>query len=185
MRKLEYSWSRFTQGIDHHGSMNCNDKIVNRFLNAQAYSSFGFLAQLNQFTDFTVSKRASQVQPVNKQNGKPSKLEYRKGARDVGPHAYLVPLDPSNLPVLDLRVVKWQLVTPFHLRPSRVPRKVDTPKPRRIGFAHACPEKIKFGCAQLQPVPVPRARRPHRLPSVDTFDEEAYDEEEEVASDAT
>ncbi|OWM73880.1 hypothetical protein CDL15_Pgr018940 [Punica granatum] len=63
MSKLEYSWSRFAQGINHHGSMNCNAKIVNRFLNAQAYSSFRFLAQLDQFIDFTVSKRASQMQP--------------------------------------------------------------------------------------------------------------------------
>ncbi|PKI41858.1 hypothetical protein CRG98_037728, partial [Punica granatum] len=38
---------------------------------------------------------------------------------------------------------------------------------------------------RLQPAPVPRARRPHRQPSVDTFDEEAYDDEEEVAFDAT
>ncbi|PKI58105.1 hypothetical protein CRG98_021484 [Punica granatum] len=38
---------------------------------------------------------------------------------------------------------------------------------------------------RLQPASVPRIRRPHRQPSVDTFDEEAYDEEEEVASDAT
>ena len=63
MSKLEYSWFRFAQGIDHHGSMNCNAKIVNRLLDAQAYSSFGLLAQLDQFIDFTVSKRASQVQP--------------------------------------------------------------------------------------------------------------------------
>lgn len=38
---------------------------------------------------------------------------------------------------------------------------------------------------RLQPAPVPRIRRPHRQPSVDTLDEEAYDEEEEVASDDT
>ncbi|PKI59770.1 hypothetical protein CRG98_019835 [Punica granatum] len=38
---------------------------------------------------------------------------------------------------------------------------------------------------RLQPAPVPRAKKPHRQPFVDTFDEEAYDEEEEVASDAT
>ncbi|PKI58433.1 hypothetical protein CRG98_021191 [Punica granatum] len=60
MSKLEYSWFRSAQGIDHHGSMNCNAKIVNRFLDVQAYSSFGLLAQLDQFIDFTVSKRASQ-----------------------------------------------------------------------------------------------------------------------------
>ncbi|OWM77100.1 hypothetical protein CDL15_Pgr013191 [Punica granatum] len=63
MSNLEYSWSWFAQGIDHHNSMNCNAKIVNRFLDPQTYSSFGFLAQLDQFIDFTVSKRASQVQP--------------------------------------------------------------------------------------------------------------------------
>ncbi|PKI58264.1 hypothetical protein CRG98_021346 [Punica granatum] len=59
----EYSWSRFAQEIDHYGPTNCNAKIVNRFLDAQVYSSFGFLAQFDQFIDFTVSKRASQVQP--------------------------------------------------------------------------------------------------------------------------
>ncbi|PKI70955.1 hypothetical protein CRG98_008688 [Punica granatum] len=62
---------------------------------------------------------------------------------------YLVPLDPSNLPALDFRVIKWQVATPSHVRPSRVPGKVDTPEPRCIGFAHACPDEIKFECAQL------------------------------------
>ncbi|PKI54924.1 hypothetical protein CRG98_024683 [Punica granatum] len=86
MSKLEYSRFRFAQGIDHHGSMNCNAKIVNRFLDAQAYSSFGLLAQLDQFIDFTVSKRASQVYPV--------------------------PLDQGNSTALALRVVnsKWRLL---------------------------------------------------------------------------
>ncbi|PKI31255.1 hypothetical protein CRG98_048354 [Punica granatum] len=37
---------------------------------------------------------------------------------------------------------------------------------------------------RLQPAPLPRARRSHRQPSIDAFDEETYDEEEEVASDA-
>ncbi|PKI67626.1 hypothetical protein CRG98_011982 [Punica granatum] len=119
MTKLEYSRFRFAQGIDHHGSMNCNAKIVDRFLDAQAYSSFGFLPQLDQSIDFTVSKRASQVYPV--------------------------PLDPGNLPALDLRVVKWQVATPSHVRPSRVPGKVDTPKPRLLRSAYACPDEIKFG----------------------------------------
>ncbi|PKI77236.1 hypothetical protein CRG98_002357 [Punica granatum] len=123
MSKLEYSWFRYAQGIDHHGSMNGNAKIVNRFLDAQAYPSLGLLAQLDQFIDFTVSKRASQVYPV--------------------------PLDPGNLPALYLRVVKWQVATSSHVRPSRVLGKVDTPKPRCIGSAHACPDEIKFGCAQL------------------------------------
>ncbi|PKI45188.1 hypothetical protein CRG98_034425 [Punica granatum] len=59
-------------------------------------------------------------------------------------HVYLVPLDPGNLSALDLRVVKWQVATPSHVRPSRVPGKVDTPKPRCLGSAHACPNKIKF-----------------------------------------
>ncbi|PKI44579.1 hypothetical protein CRG98_035030 [Punica granatum] len=63
MSKLEYSRFRFAQGIGHHGSMNCNAKIVNRYLDAQAYSSSGFLVQLDQFIDFAVSKRASQVRP--------------------------------------------------------------------------------------------------------------------------
>ncbi|PKI47283.1 hypothetical protein CRG98_032324, partial [Punica granatum] len=53
----------------------------------------------------------------------------------------------GNLPALDLRVAKWQVVTPSHVRPSRVPGKADTPKPRCLGSAHACPNKIKFGCA--------------------------------------
>ncbi|PKI52241.1 hypothetical protein CRG98_027368, partial [Punica granatum] len=61
---------------------------------------------------------------------------------------YPVPLDPGNLPALDLRVVKWQVATPSHVRPSRVPEKVDTPKPRLLRRAHACPDEIKFGCAQ-------------------------------------
>ncbi|PKI72522.1 hypothetical protein CRG98_007086, partial [Punica granatum] len=61
---------------------------------------------------------------------------------------YLVPLDPGNLPALDLRVVKWQVATPSHVRPSRVPGKVDTPKPRLLRRAHACPDEMKFGCAQ-------------------------------------
>ncbi|PKI42266.1 hypothetical protein CRG98_037338 [Punica granatum] len=86
---------------------------------------------------------------INKKNGKPSKLEYQKGVRDIGPHVYPVPLDPGNLPALDLRVVKWQVVTPSHARPLHVSRKVDTSKPRCIGVAHACPDEMKFGCAQL------------------------------------
>ncbi|OWM74449.1 hypothetical protein CDL15_Pgr003952 [Punica granatum] len=43
MSKLEYSRFRFAQGIDHHGSMNCNAKIMNRYLDAQAYSFFRIL----------------------------------------------------------------------------------------------------------------------------------------------
>ncbi|PKI70446.1 hypothetical protein CRG98_009156 [Punica granatum] len=61
---------------------------------------------------------------------------------------YPVPLDPSNLPALDLRVVKWQVATPSHVRPSRIPEKVDTYKPRLLRRVHACPDEIKFGCAQ-------------------------------------
>ncbi|PKI58251.1 hypothetical protein CRG98_021333 [Punica granatum] len=63
--------------------MNYNAKIVNRFIDAQAYSSFGLLAQLDQFIDFTVSKQV-----------------------------YPVPLDPSDSTALDLRVVnnKWRLL---------------------------------------------------------------------------
>ncbi|PKI61615.1 hypothetical protein CRG98_017990 [Punica granatum] len=37
MSKLEHSWSRFAQGIDHHGSTNCNAKIVNRFIETLEY----------------------------------------------------------------------------------------------------------------------------------------------------
>ncbi|PKI76483.1 hypothetical protein CRG98_003132 [Punica granatum] len=61
---------------------------------------------------------------------------------------YPVPLDPGNLPALDLQVVKWQVATPSHVRPSRFPGKVDTPKSRCIRFAHACPDEMKFECAQ-------------------------------------
>ncbi|PKI56635.1 hypothetical protein CRG98_022968 [Punica granatum] len=53
---------RILFGIDYHGSMNCNAKIVNRLLDAQAYSSFGLLAQLDQFIEFIVSKQASRAQ---------------------------------------------------------------------------------------------------------------------------
>ncbi|PKI33131.1 hypothetical protein CRG98_046478, partial [Punica granatum] len=62
---------------------------------------------------------------------------------------YPVPLDPGNLSALDLRVVKWQVATPSHVRPSRVPGKVDTPKPHLLRRAHACPDEMKFGCPQL------------------------------------
>ncbi|PKI67252.1 hypothetical protein CRG98_012358 [Punica granatum] len=65
------------RGIDRHGPKNYNAKIANRFLDSQAYSSFGLLAQLNRFIDFTESKRV-----------------------------YPVPLDQGILPALDLRVVK-------------------------------------------------------------------------------
>ncbi|PKI73018.1 hypothetical protein CRG98_006593 [Punica granatum] len=41
------------------------------------------------------------------------------------------------------------MATPSHVRPSRVPGKVDTPKPRLLRRAHACPDEIKFGCAQM------------------------------------
>ncbi|PKI56572.1 hypothetical protein CRG98_023041 [Punica granatum] len=63
MSKLEHSRSRFAQGINHHGSTNCNAKIVNGFPKMQAYSSFEALARSDHFTEFTTSKRASQVQP--------------------------------------------------------------------------------------------------------------------------
>ncbi|PKI64640.1 hypothetical protein CRG98_014978 [Punica granatum] len=58
---------------------------------------------------------------------------------------YLVPLDPGDSTALDLRVVnsKWRLLL------TCVPGKVDTPKLRCIGSAHACPDEMKFGCAQL------------------------------------
>ncbi|PKI47429.1 hypothetical protein CRG98_032170 [Punica granatum] len=84
--KPEYSRSRFAQGVDHHGLTNCNARIANRFLDAQAYSSFGSSARSDHFTEFTVSKRASQVYPV--------------------------PLDLGDLTALDLRVVnsKWRLL---------------------------------------------------------------------------
>ncbi|PKI37190.1 hypothetical protein CRG98_042421 [Punica granatum] len=62
---------------------------------------------------------------------------------------YPVPLDPGNLPALDLRVLKWQVATLSHVRPSRVPGKVDTPKPHCMRRAHTCPDETKFGCAQL------------------------------------
>ncbi|PKI71950.1 hypothetical protein CRG98_007633 [Punica granatum] len=62
------------------------------------------------------------------------------GEREV----YSVPLDPGNIPVLDLRVLKWYMATPSHACPSCVPGKVDTPKPRCIGFAPAHIDEIKI-----------------------------------------
>ncbi|PKI56138.1 hypothetical protein CRG98_023456 [Punica granatum] len=62
---------------------------------------------------------------------------------------YPVPLDPGNSPALDLRVVKWRVATPSHVRSSRVLGKVDTLKPRLRRRTHACPDETKFGCAQL------------------------------------
>ncbi|PKI33703.1 hypothetical protein CRG98_045906 [Punica granatum] len=64
---------------------------------------------------------------------------------DIGPHVYPVPLDPGNLPALDLRVVKWQVATPSHVRPSRVPEKVDTLKPRCIGARMRAPTRRNSG----------------------------------------
>ncbi|PKI50064.1 hypothetical protein CRG98_029564, partial [Punica granatum] len=43
-----------------------------------------------------------------------------------------LPLDPGNLPILDLWVVNRQVATPSHACPSRIPGKVDTPKPRDL-----------------------------------------------------
>ncbi|PKI69502.1 hypothetical protein CRG98_010105 [Punica granatum] len=65
---------------------------------------------------------------------------------------YPVPLDPGNLSALDPRVVKWQVATPSHVRPSRVPGKVDTPKPRLLRRTHVCPDEIKFGVLLGQPL---------------------------------
>ncbi|PKI73412.1 hypothetical protein CRG98_006182 [Punica granatum] len=71
---------------------------------------------------------------VNKQNGKPSKLEYRKGVRDIGPHVYPVPLDPGDSTALDLRVVNNEIrvrtptVGPIPWAPStHALEGVDTP----------------------------------------------------------
>ncbi|PKI33295.1 hypothetical protein CRG98_046317 [Punica granatum] len=36
------------------------------------------------------------------------------------------------------------MVTPSHVRRSRVPGKVDTPKPRCIGARTTCPDEIKI-----------------------------------------
>ncbi|PKI60804.1 hypothetical protein CRG98_018793 [Punica granatum] len=58
---------------------------------------------------------------------------------------YPVPLDPSNLPTLDLRVVKWQVMTPSHVRPSRVPGKVDIPKPHCLGTRTCAPTRRNLG----------------------------------------
>ncbi|PKI65232.1 hypothetical protein CRG98_014381 [Punica granatum] len=49
---------------------------------------------------------------------------YQESHMALSPSVYLVPLDPGNLPVLDFQVVKWQVVTPSHVRPLRVPGKV-------------------------------------------------------------
>ncbi|PKI56240.1 hypothetical protein CRG98_023371 [Punica granatum] len=69
-------------------------------------------------------------------------------AKNLNNKVYPVTLDPGNLPALDFQVVKWQVATPSHVRPSRVLVKVDTPKPRLLRRAHACPDEIKFGYAQ-------------------------------------
>ncbi|PKI37189.1 hypothetical protein CRG98_042420 [Punica granatum] len=76
----------------------------------------------------------------------------------------LLKQDPGNLPALDLRVVKWQVATPSHVRPSRVPGKVDTPKPRCMRRAHTCPDETKFGkkvavLISATPLPVGLSRR--------------------------
>ncbi|PKI54963.1 hypothetical protein CRG98_024635 [Punica granatum] len=49
-------------GVDHYGPTNCDVRIANRPLDAQTYSSIGSLARSDHFIEFTVSKRASQVQ---------------------------------------------------------------------------------------------------------------------------
>ncbi|PKI67246.1 hypothetical protein CRG98_012352 [Punica granatum] len=58
---------------------------------------------------------------------------------------YPVPLDPGNLPALDLRVVKWQVTTPSHVRLSRVPGNVDTLKPRCMGARTRAPTRLNSG----------------------------------------
>ncbi|PKI56549.1 hypothetical protein CRG98_023075 [Punica granatum] len=65
--------------------MNCNAKIVNRFLDAQAYSSFGLLAQLDQFIDFTVSKWIWTVDSMSGKEGAGSDVAASSaGARGGG-----------------------------------------------------------------------------------------------------
>ncbi|PKI60686.1 hypothetical protein CRG98_018933 [Punica granatum] len=44
------------------------------------------------------------------------------------------------------------VATPSLERPSCVPEKVDTPKPRCIGARIAHPNEMKFGCAQVSRV---------------------------------
>ncbi|PKI60714.1 hypothetical protein CRG98_018892, partial [Punica granatum] len=44
--------------------------------------------------------------------------------------------------------------------PSRVPGKVDTPKPRCIGIAHACPDEMKFYKGRLARPPARTSTEP-------------------------
>ncbi|PKI35912.1 hypothetical protein CRG98_043696 [Punica granatum] len=79
-----------------------------------------------------------------------------------GEHVYPVPLDPGNLSALDLRVVKWQEATPSHVHPSRIPGKVDTPKPCLLRRVHECPDEIKF---RPKPVESSKVTRPNPVES--------------------
>ncbi|PKI49934.1 hypothetical protein CRG98_029676 [Punica granatum] len=57
-----HSNSSSGKGVNHYGPMNCDVRIANRPLDAQAYTFIGSLARSDHFIEFTVSKRASQVQ---------------------------------------------------------------------------------------------------------------------------
>ncbi|PKI53264.1 hypothetical protein CRG98_026344 [Punica granatum] len=69
--------------VEDHLDWVRESRIVNRFPDAQAYFSVGFLVQFDRFINFAVSKRV-----------------------------YQVPLDPGNSMVIDLWVVnnKWRLL---------------------------------------------------------------------------
>ncbi|PKI36368.1 hypothetical protein CRG98_043241, partial [Punica granatum] len=68
---------------------------------------------------------------------------------DDSDRVYPVPLDLGNLPALDLRVVKLQVATPSHVRPSRILGKVDTPKSRCIGARMRVPTRRNSGAHSL------------------------------------
>ncbi|PKI78958.1 hypothetical protein CRG98_000599 [Punica granatum] len=95
----------------------------------------------------------SMLKPFQEDKEDPSRAESSRapiGAKAAyDQDVYHVLLDPGNLSALDLRVVKWKVATPSHVRPSCVPGKVDTPKPRCIGAHTWAPTRLKFGCAQL------------------------------------
>ncbi|PKI51777.1 hypothetical protein CRG98_027825 [Punica granatum] len=69
----------------------------------------------------------------------------RRSDRFLGSfEVYFIPLDPGNLPALDIQVAKWYVATFSHVRPSRVLGKVNTPKPRCISSRIACLNEIKI-----------------------------------------
>ncbi|PKI56569.1 hypothetical protein CRG98_023038 [Punica granatum] len=65
----------------------------------------------------------------------------------------------TNIAMVLLHMPVMEVVaTPSQVRPSGVPRKVDTPKPRCIRRAHACPDEMKFRMRKTFKI---GTRRPH------------------------